>query len=238
MLGMIHRWVWVAVLVIGLAQVVHAQAPVEDLSLATWRTIAQRLLSNLDAAAQKTIEKEPIHAEESSEITFQSVRNSNQRGLRVSATTITLVNRLSLALAINRLDRGYLQSYLDQLAKFSGTDKVPELPPSKVKMERLDLVNEHLSNFNQISAGLIAIALSHLPSDSNPPTGDQWFKALRKGINISLPCAYGTEGLVDFFEALEKLPSRPSWVESFYPTGIKTRKVRREIDRINHDLLR
>jgi len=118
-------------------------------------------------------------------------------------------------MAANRLKKGYLQQYLATISHYTGSGPFPELPavPSFPSAKLSEISNDHLSNFNQITAGLLSIALNAPDPAPKESIQDQWLRALRKGIPISLSCAYGTEGLAEFFEAVEKM------AQEKYPEG-------------------
>lgn len=201
--------------------------------------ISQRLMSNLSKAEAKEYASDPLVEDPAHGIVFTNVQSGNRSAARVSDGSVTFLNRISYAMAANRFQKGYLQSYLNILARYDGIGDIPELPADPALASRAsELSNDHLSNFNQISAGILSIVLNanSLPVKDLP--SEQWIKSLRKGIPNSLTSAYGIEGLADFFDALEKMPLRPAWVEQFIPSGIKAARARKELKRIYNNLLR
>ena len=217
-----------------------AAADIENPGLSGLRTISQRLQANLNKNELKQYASDPVVTVESDEVRFHAVLRDGVRAVEVTPNAIEVINRVSYAMAINRHHKGYLQTYLQQLAAYTGTGPVPALPPSKVLEgnRAIEVSNDHLSNFNQITAGLFSILLNYGQADAKSLPTDQWLKGLQKGIPNSLACAYGTEGLVEFFEAIEKIGTRPNWLEQLYPSGVKARKARRELDKIREELFR
>lgn len=201
--------------------------------------ISQRLISNLSKGEAKAYTPELVVTDPSEGLVFLPIQSGGRSAVRVSAGSLKFLNRISYAMAANRFQADYLQSYLKLLAQYDGTGTVPELPASPTLASKAaELSNEHLSNFNQISAGILSIVMNTPSVPTKDPPQDQWIKSLRKGIPNSLTSAYGIEGLADFFDALEKMPTRPNWVDQFIPLGVKAVRARKELKRIHRDLLR
>lgn len=213
--------------------------PSETLGFKDLDIICQRLISNLSKVEAKAYTPELVVTDPSQGLVFLPIQSDGRNAVRVSAGSLKLLSRISYAMAANRFQADYLQSYLKILAQYDGSGTVPELPAnSTLDSKSAELSNEHLSNFNQISAGILSIVLNTPSVPTKDPPQDLWIKSLRKGIPNSLTSAYGIEGLADFFDALEKMPTRPGWVDQFIPPGVKAVRARKELKRIHRDLLR
>lgn len=237
----IAQWLCCVVLACCLGQTIRAESAGESPGMADFKTIAQRLYANLDAREQSKVSQDLILPDTQPRLLIQPCVEGGVARIRVSPTTIELIDRVSLALAINKFEKGYLGNYLVSLARYTPGQPIPPLQDAaNPRYAKLEVVNEHLSNFNQISGGLISIALSQQQlgfANSKRGNVDLWMKALKLGAKSSVACAFGVEGLADFYDALDKMPTRPKWVEEFLPEGVKTRKVRRELEKVSQSLL-
>jgi hypothetical protein len=181
-----------------------------------------------------------------------------ERGVWISAGFIDLVNNVAHAKAIDAKERGYFKRYTDLLAQESGRNMLSPLPnDSDPKYWTDKMLNEQQSNFNSIVGVMVGIKLAHhylgqydkykgkLDGTSANPgainlflTEQEWEQALRLGLRNALDAGCLIEGVVPFFEAIDKMKVRPPWAIYFLPENVKFSKVKREMERIQQRFLR
>ena len=174
----------------------------------------------------------------------------------ISVGFLDLMNNLSHAKAINRVQPGYFQKYLTSLANESGEFSLEDLPGLKdPRFWSDDVMNEQKSDFNQMVGMVIAIELSHhylghfkkyaakldQASETQPIpinnllTPAEWEAALKAGARNALECGYGVDGLKALYDAIEAMPRRPAWTAYFLPSNVKVAKVKKDLDKAEKD---
>ncbi len=206
------------------------------INLAQVQELAVRLHQNLPPAARAKVNPAVVVGDPS---VWPVLRPSEMEGghVFVSAKAIDLIDRIARAKAIDSVKKGYLAGYIGRVAGTDPTTPWPALPDNQnPRYASLDVENEHVSNFNQIMGGLLAVAVAqiHLGLVGIHPTGlsvdgrpvpinhllsdKEWKSAFESGIKLAVACAYTTEGLGEFFLALDRMKPSPPWVEMFIPT--------------------
>lgn len=181
-----------------------------------------------------------------------------ERGVWITAGFIDLVNNVAHAKAIDAKDRGYFKRYIDLLAQESGKNMLSPLPnDSEPKYWTDKMLNEQQSNFNSIVGMMVGIKLAHhylghyekyqarLESNSGNTQAinlllseQEWEAAFRLGVRNALEAGCMTEGVIPFFEAIDKMKVRPPWAIYFLPDNAKFPKLKREMERIQARFLR
>lgn len=174
------------------------------------------------------------------------------RGVWISAGFIDLVNNVAHAKAIDKIEKGYFARYIDILAQETGQNVLKPLPnDSNRAYWTEDMLNEQLSNFNAIVGVVVGINLAHhylgyydkykdkLGDAAGHPvpitnllTDKEWDEAFRLGVKNSLDAGYTIEGMLPFFEAMDKMKTRPPWVSYFIPDRVKFAKTKKDLEKI------
>lgn len=170
----------------------------------------------------------------------------------VSVGFVDLVNNVAHAKAIDKIKKGYFKNYILSLAREDGRVQLKALPEiSDPRFWTDEMMNEQLSNFNQIVGDVIGIKLAHYYLGHyrkyRSQLGDaggkavpintflseaEWNDALQNGIKNALSCGYGVEGTKALFESIEKMPSRPAWTLYFLPSDVKVSKVNKDLEKM------
>lgn len=179
------------------------------------------------------------------------------RGVWISAGFIDLVNNVAHAKAINLQEKGYFNRYIELLAQETGNRPLRPLPnDSNPRYWTVDLLNEQLSNFNSIVGVVVATKLAHhylghydkykdKMSDArgqpvpitNLLTEKEWEEAFKLGVRNALEAGCTIEGVIPFFEAFDRMKTRPPWTAYFLPENVKFSEMRREMERIQRRFL-
>lgn len=170
----------------------------------------------------------------------------------ISAGFIDLVNNVAHAKAIDRVERRYFERYIQLLAKESGEKELRELPNlSNKRYWTQDVLNEQLSNFNQIVGEVVAIKLAHyylghykkykgklVDANQQPVpinallTDKEWEEAVRYGVRNALDCGLGIDGVKALYDCIDRMQVRPAWTLFFLPEKVKVSKLRKDLDKI------
>jgi hypothetical protein len=171
------------------------------------------------------------------------------RQVCLSAGFIDMVNHICHAKAIDRIQPGYFDRYVRNLAELSASDA--QAPAPNIVNPRFwkdDVMNDQLSYFNQAIGFLTAVNLSHhylghytkyaagLASrgDAITPinkflTADEWEVSVRAGAVDALDCALSTDGPRAVFDAIDRMPRRPSWVAYIVPQQVDLKHLNKEL---------
>ena len=178
-----------------------------------------------------------------------------ERLVHISSGFVDLMNNVAHAKAIEKIEKGFFDKYLGSLAKESGDKALAELPKlSDKRYWSEDMMNEQLSNFNQMVGVVVAIELSHhylghfqkyedrLRSADNKPVAanpllapQEWEDSLRRGAINALNCGLGIEGVKGLFDAIDKMPQRPPWTIYFLPADAQVKKIKKTLEKIERD---
>jgi hypothetical protein len=184
------------------------------------------------------------------QITPIASRDENKvlRQVSVSAGFIDLVNHLSHAKAIDRIQPGYFDQYVQNIARTVGDDSIQLPVMLDARFWKDDVINDQAGYFNQMIGMMVAINLSHHylghfdkyaarmagPGNSIIPINDllssaEWEVSVKAGATDSLNCALATDGARALFEAIDKFPRRPAWTEAILPKDADITKLNREL---------
>jgi hypothetical protein len=175
------------------------------------------------------------------------------RGVWISAGFIDLVNNVAHAKAIDTKQRGYFKKYADLLAQESGRNMLSPLPnDDNPKFWTDDMLNEQQSNFNSIVGIMVGIKLAHhylghydkykarlsdTVSINSLITPEEWDQAFRVGLRNALEAGCMIEGVIPFFQTLDKMKVRPPWAIYFLPENVKFAKLRRDMEKMQERFL-
>jgi hypothetical protein len=141
------------------------------------------------------------------------------------------------------------------LAQESGDKELRELPNlSNKKYWTLEMINEQLSNFNQIVGEVVGIKLAHyylghykkykdkLVNSQGKPvpintllTAAEWDQAVKLGVRNALDCGLGIDGVKALYDCIDKMPKRPEWTLYFLPANVKVSRLKRDLEKIESD---
>jgi hypothetical protein len=179
-----------------------------------------------------------------------------QRQVELSAGFIDLVNRLCHAKAIEKVQPGFFNQYVANLARIAAVDASAPAPPIvEPRYWTEDILNDQLSTFNQMMGMMMAINMAHhylghydrygaklngpgnkLLPINNFLTASEWDASVKAGALDALNCALSTEGLRVIFEALDKMPVRPSWADYIAPHFITDfKKLNKDLAKYEED---
>lgn len=174
----------------------------------------------------------------------------------ISVGFLDLINHVAHAKAIDKIEPGYFEKYVLSLAEEQGETSLKE--PPKISDKRFwteDIMNEQLSNFNQMTGMLVAMNLSHFYlgdykkyanklDDENGKqaeildnllTSAEWEKSLKYGAAHALDCGFGVEGLKALYDCINKMPTRPAWTMYFLPAKANVAKVKTQLEKYEKD---
>ena len=173
----------------------------------------------------------------------------------ISVGFVDLMNNVAHAKAINKVERGYFEKYLVSLAQETGEMSLRDLPRlSERRFWSEKMINEQLSNFNQMVGMVLAIELSHHYLGHYRKYADklsdekgkavpintllspaEWDESLKAGARNALECGLGVDGLKALYEAMDKMPLRPGWAIYFLPDAVRFDKVKRTLETYEKD---
>jgi hypothetical protein len=184
-----------------------------------------------------------------------SVANHLQRQIEVSAGFIELVNCLCHAKAIDKIQPGYFDQYVGNLARASAAN--PSAAPPPILEPRFwtpSVLNDQLSYFNQMMGMMMAINMAHhylghydkyasklTGSDAKIlPINDfltpaEWDVSVKAGALDALNCALSTDGLRVILDAVDRMPIRPAWADYIAPRHADLKALNRELASYEED---
>jgi hypothetical protein len=177
------------------------------------------------------------------------------RQVSVSAGFIDLVNHLSHAKAIDRIQPGFFDQYVQNLARQTIGDSSIQLPVMvDPRFWKDDVLNDQTSYFNQMIGMMVAINLSHhylghfdkyAPKMAGPGnkmipineflTPGEWEVSVKAGATDALNCALSTDGVKALFDAIDKMPRRPAWTEAILPKDTDIKKLNNQLSQYEKD---
>jgi hypothetical protein len=180
------------------------------------------------------------------------------RQVSVSSGFIDLVNHLSHAKAIDRIQPGFFDQYVRNLAQVAGDNFAVQLPPIvDARFWKDTVIADQQSYFNQMIGMMEAINLSHHylghfekyalkmtgPGNKTIPINDllmpaEWEASVKFGATDALNCALATDGVRALFDAIDKMPRRPAWAEAIVPKGVDLKKLNKELLQYESDFYR
>jgi hypothetical protein len=175
--------------------------------------------------------------------------NKILRQVSISAGFIGLANHLSHAKAIDRIQPGFFDQYVQNLGRVVGEDfsvQPPNITPPRFWAD--DIINDQVSYFNQMVSVMMAINLSHhylghfakyspqMAGRGNQtiPINDlltpaEWEMSVKAGATDALNCALATDGARALFDAIDKIPRRPAWTEAIVPKRVDLKKLNKKL---------
>jgi hypothetical protein len=171
------------------------------------------------------------------------------RGVWISAGMIDLLNHVSHAAAIDRLERKYFERYIEALAERNEVTPLPNANKSRYWTK--EVLNEQQSNFNSIVGFVVGTKLANHylghyekykdrleeAPINNLLTQAEWEAAARAGMSNAVRAGCMIEGVVPLFEALDKMKKRPAWAAHFLPGGVQFSAMRRELEQMQKRFL-
>jgi hypothetical protein len=199
------------------------------------------LYQSLDPKFQCFIRPNPVLVQNSEEpvITPVAMGDGEQAcgGVSLSAGYIDLLNHLAHAKAIDRVQPGYFEQYVANVARGTGSNALPDLPNIvDNRFWTIDVMNEQASYFNQMMGVTLAINFAYhylgsyhqysprmlagklVPINTFIPTED-WEAGVKAGVLNCLNCAVAMDGAEALFGAIDKMPRRPAWAAFLAPPG-------------------
>jgi hypothetical protein len=181
--------------------------------------------------------------------------NHVSRQVEFSAGFLDLANHLSHAKAIDKVQPGFFDQYVGQLAHAYTTSPATPIPPiTDARFWTEDILNDQLSYFNQMMGTMMAINMAHHymgnyakyaskltgPDNKVVPinsllTPAEWDNAVKAGALDALNCAISTEGLRVLLDALDKMPTRPEWAAYIAPDKADFKKLIKQMAKFEED---
>jgi hypothetical protein len=179
--------------------------------------------------------------------------NRIERQVSLSAGLIDLVNHLCHAKAVDRIEPGFFDQYVRNLASLSTAN--PQ-PPNIVDPRYWtdDVINDQLSYFNQMIGMIMAINFSHqylghyskysskmigegarITPINDFLTDAEWQVSVRAGAVNALNCALSTDGPRALFDAIDRMPQRPPWADYIVPPRTDLKKLNKQLARWEDD---
>jgi hypothetical protein len=175
--------------------------------------------------------------------------NKILRQVSVSAGFIDLVNHLAHAKAIDKIQPGFFDQYVQNLARLAGDDFTVQAPSMvDARFWQDDVMNDQASFFNQMIGMMVAINFSHhylghfdkyttkmagLGNKIIPIndflTQSEWDVSVKAGATDALNCALATEGVRAIFDAIDKMPRRAAWTEIIVPKTVDLKKLNKQL---------
>ncbi|MFN7141264.1 MAG: hypothetical protein ACK4UN_18200 [Limisphaerales bacterium] len=234
-----------------------SEGPTYSTGFNTATRIGKELRDALKPALRGKVHSHPVALETDVRPFVKTVEYPDEteplRLVFISVGFVDLMNNVSHAKAIDRIQPGYFQRYLVSLSDESGEFSLKDLPGiADRRYWTDDILNDQQSNFNQMVGMLIAIELSHhysgrykkysdrlAESDNVEPINNilrpaEWEDALSAGVQNALDCGYGIDGLKVLYDAIEKMPKRPNWVDYFLPEHAQVAKLKKDLQKIEN----
>lgn len=187
-------------------------------------------------------------------VTFREAQGGGAKAGTIVVTSgfVDLINYLSHARALEKTSKGSFQKYLQTLAQ-SGADSGPVPPPglSNPANWNDNVLNEQMSNFNQIFGVVLGTQLAHqylgnsqkYSASVNQPTGsatpafnqvvspEDFDLAIKAGVHNALDCGFGIAGIKYIVEGFDKVQQRPTWAGHFLSDKAKLPKLRKDLEK-------
>jgi hypothetical protein len=174
----------------------------------------------------------------------------------ISTGFVDFVNQLAHAEAIDQKRRGYLRRYLESVQR--DENHLPSLPDANSPaFWTEDMLNEQQSNFNSIVATIICINLAHLylghyqkyapmlENSSGAPmainsflTREEWDESYRWAVRHAMSAGCMIEGVLPFFETLNKIKHRSTWTGFFLPERLDFATMRKDMVKLQERFLK
>jgi hypothetical protein len=181
----------------------------------------------------------------------QAKDGTNWNAVFVSPALFEVLNYISHARAVDLVDEGFFAKAVNSLACDNGDKGLPPLyQPTHEKSWAFNTMNGQLSYFNQMAAGLLAIEMAHhhlghytkyagqLGDPKKPAplysvlSQKEWREAVLGGSRHALDCGLAPEGLIVLYDAISRMPQRPSWAIHLMPPTAEVSILRLELKRV------
>jgi len=181
----------------------------------------------------------------------QAKDGTNLHAVFVSPALFEVLNYISHARAVDSVDDGFFAKAVNSLACDNGDKGLPPLyQPTHEKSWAFNTMNGQLSYFNQMAAGLMAIEMAHhylghyskyagqLGDPKKPAplysvlSQKEWREAVLRGSRHALDCGLAPEGLIVLYDAISRMPQRPSWAVHLMPPTAEVSILRLELKRV------
>jgi hypothetical protein len=218
--------------------------------------IGSDLVESLDPKFRKVLNPEVVslaQLEAPVMVPVQGTRRGQLCQVSVSTGFIDLINHIAHAKAIDRIQPGYFNQYVAQLAQERAN--VNPAPPPNLDDPRYwtdAVMQDQVSFFNQMISITLALNLSHVYLDhcdkyaAHIPVGrlapinnfialPEWKASVKCATQNSLDCALATEGAEALFDCIDQMPRRPAWAGYIVPEGVNIKKLNQQLSQLEHD---
>jgi hypothetical protein len=171
------------------------------------------------------------------------------RQVSLSAGFIDMVNHICHAKAIDRIQPGYFDHYVKNIAQLCSSNDIAAAPAIvEPRFWTPEVMNDQQSYFNQVIGLVTAINLSHhylghyakyasrltsaganVVPINNLLTPREWEVSVKAAALDSLTCALATDGPRALFEAIDRMPTRPSWTAYIVPRQVNIKRLNKEL---------
>lgn len=177
------------------------------------------------------------------------------RQVTLSAGFIDMVNHICHAKAVDRIQPGFFDQYVKNFAQLSVANAAAAPPPIvEPRYWTDDVMNDQLSYFNQMIGLVTAINMTHhylghfakyspkmsaaggkIAPINEFLTPAEWDVSVKAGVVDALTCGFATEGPQALFDAIYRMPVRPSWTEFIVPRQTDIKKLNKQLARYEDD---
>jgi hypothetical protein len=216
--------------------------------------IGNDLYQTLDGRYRENVNPQWVQIETSDSPVITPIESSDDNraphSVLVSMGYIDLINHIAHAKAIDHIQHGFFQQYVRNLACQTGGGAPPNMSDPRYWKE--DVMNEQMGLFNQMMGMTLAISLSHhylghynkyanqMLDGKRTPINclidpAEWEASIRAATVNSLDCAYGTEGAIALFDAINMMGARPAWTAFILPAAANVKKLDKTLARYEAD---
>jgi hypothetical protein len=181
---------------------------------------------------------------------LQKMSGTNAQAVFVSQALIDVLNYVSHAKAVDQVDSGFFEKAVEGLARQNARELRGLPQPTHTNAWAFNTMNWQMSHFNQMAAGLTAVQMAHhylghykkyasqlgegktAEALYSVLTPREWREAVLAGSRHALDCGLAPEGLVVLYDAITRMPKRPSWALHIIPPGAEISILRLELNRV------
>ena len=223
-----------------------------DTGFATLQRIAGDLHRALAIEKRSELLTPPILLENPATAYLQLRRagSNDSQVLFVSQGLIDVLNYVSHAKAVDQTESGFYEKAIEGLTRQNPRELRGLPQPTQTNAWAFNTMNWQMSHFNQMAAGLTAVQMAHhylghykkyasQPGDGTNAaplysllTPREWREAVLAGSRHALDCGLAPEGLVVLYDAITRMPQRPSWALHIIPPGAEISILRLELNRV------
>lgn len=224
--------------------------------LRAMRSIGLDLRKAMKAKQREVIASEPISLE-TDVAPAVKLDEMEQDGKKLGMVFLTvgfidMVRNVAHAKAIDAIEKGYFDKYVQILGQESGEKELKPLPNIDDPKYWTDAVlNDQQTYLRQMVGLVVATKLSHhflgqfkkyeskiLDAQgtrtpiNNILTPQEFEEALKVGTRLSLETGLGIDGVKALFDSIDKMPKRPTWTTFFLPSAAKVKALKKEMEKI------